>query len=128
MRGLATISKVRSLREVDIHTCCYSVSILFRSYLMPMPKMAAANPNLVLSEKAKNTLSTQDWPVTVEAGSKPGFQKFIGLSWFESHSPSGREHDISNSSFFAETSKYPNRETRFQYVISKFACSNVFPT
>ena len=48
--------------------------------------MAAANPNpLVLSETAKNILRTQNWPVRIEAGSKPGFQKFIGLSWFENH-------------------------------------------
>lgn len=48
--------------------------------------MAGANSNpLVLSETAKNILRTQNWPVRVEAGSKPGFQKFIGLSWFENH-------------------------------------------
>lgn len=48
--------------------------------------MAAANSNpLVLSEKVTNILRTQDWPVRVETGSKTGFQKFIGLAWFESH-------------------------------------------
>lgn len=48
--------------------------------------MAAANSNtLVLSERVANILRTQNWPVRVDAGSKPGFQRFIGLSWFESH-------------------------------------------
>lgn len=48
--------------------------------------MAAADSNpLVLSETVTNILRTQDWPVRVEAGTKPGFQRFIGLSWFESH-------------------------------------------
>ena len=48
--------------------------------------MATADSNLlVLSERVTNILCTQNWPVRVEAGSKPGFQRFIGLSWFESH-------------------------------------------
>lgn len=48
--------------------------------------MAAANSGrLVLSETVTNILRIQDWPIRVEAGSKPGFQRFIGLSWFESH-------------------------------------------
>lgn len=48
--------------------------------------MAAANSNtLVLSERVTKILRTQNWPVRVEPGSKPGFQRFIGLSWFESH-------------------------------------------
>lgn len=48
--------------------------------------MAAANSGpLVVSETLTNILRIQDWPVRVEAGSKPGFQRFIGLSWFEGH-------------------------------------------
>ena len=70
-------------------------------------------PNLV---REGDILRTQDWPVKFEAGSKPGFQKFISLSRFESYRPSGRERGISYSSFFAEASKYSNRENLCQYL------------
>lgn len=77
----------------------------FHATILPLLKMAVANSNLILSERVKNILRTHNWPARAEAVSKLGFQIFIGLSWFESHSLGPMKGEISYFSFAAEVRK-----------------------
>lgn len=72
MRGLVPLIKTEESQV-------YEIWMYMHAATLPLPKTAAADFHLVLSERATNILRTQGWPARAQAGSKLGFQRLIDL-------------------------------------------------